>query len=345
VSERTGAGVVELALLDALDSLGAQPERRHSQCERVLAVVEDESDVPCGYGYEVLVDTARNWLTQIPLIEPLGNFGGQGNDPAAAPRYTEARLTPAGQLTLAAERGELAPLPIGLINGNTHRGGLRPPFRPQAVIDAIRLVHRKPRVASQELLDTIGPPDFITGCTVTGDLSALYAGELMELRLDSRLTITNEASLPEREDRFRLTLRPAPRSDAPPRNGTIIMIDNFPPYANPDETVASIARRADPQAWDDEYPELRHATRLELRNVLDLSRAERILVACVPAPDADPERVRDQVRDVYGVWIAVTVHLRRPLATMIRQWVARNRNEDILSSLAALEEAVAASTA
>jgi hypothetical protein len=34
----------------------------------------------------------------------------------------------------------------------------------------------------------------MTGCTVTGDMSALYAGDLMELRLDSRITITDEAS-------------------------------------------------------------------------------------------------------------------------------------------------------
>ena len=88
-------------------------------------------------------------------------------------------------------------MPIGLINGNTHRGGLRPPFRPQGIIDAIRLARRRPRVASGELLDVIGPPDFLTGCTVTGDMSALYAGQLMELRLDSRVTITDQASLPQ----------------------------------------------------------------------------------------------------------------------------------------------------
>jgi len=329
-------GVVELALLDALDTLRARPGRRFSGCERVLAVVEDTSAVPRGYGYEVLVDTARGWLTQVPLIDPQGNFGSQGNDPPAGPRYTEARLSPAGQLTLAAERGELAPLPIGLINGNTHRGGLRPPFRPQGIFDAIRLVHRKPRVASRELLDTIGPPDFLTGCTVTGDMSALYAGQLTELRLDSRLTLTDQASLPE-------WARPPRRADAPALKRTVLLIDQFPPYANPDETAKSLAARSKQRSWDDNYPELRDATRLQLRDVMDLStNRDGIQIACIPAPDADPEQVRNQVSDIYGIWVGVTVRLRRPLARTIRQWVKRNSDEDILGSLTALEQAVAA---
>jgi DNA gyrase/topoisomerase IV, subunit A len=336
VSERSGVGVVELAILDALDTLRARPGRRCCRCELVLAVVEDTSAVPRGYGYQVLVDTARPWLTQVPLIEGQGNFGGQGNDPPASPRYTDARLSPAGRLALAAERGELAPVPIGLINGNTHRGGLRPPFQPQGVIDAIRLARRKPRVASRELLDTIGPPDFLTGCTVTGDMSALHAGQLMELRLDSRVTITDQVSWPE-------WARPRPRPDAPARNRTVLLIDHFPPYANPEETAMSLAARSERRSWDDNYPELRDATRLQLRDVMDLStHRDGFRIACTPALDADPEQVRDQVRDIYGVWVGVTVRLRRPLATMIRQWVARNRDEDILASLAALEQAVAA---
>jgi DNA gyrase/topoisomerase IV subunit A len=336
VSERSGVGVVELAILDALDSLGARPGGGYRQCERVLELVEDGCAVPRGYGYEVLVDTARDWLTQVPLIDPRGNFGGQGNDPPSGPRYTEARLSPAGQLTLAAERNELAPVPIGLINGNTHRGGMRPPFRPQGIIDAIRLVIRKPRVASRELLETIGSPDFMTGCTVAGDMSALYAGQLMELRLESRVTVTDEPSLPPLAGQRR-------RPDAPARNRTVLLIDHFPPYANPDETAQSLAERSEQRTWDDEYPELRRATRLRLRNVLDVSTSrDGIQIACVPAPDADPEQVRDQVRDVYGVWVGVTVRLRTPLATTIRQWVARNRDEDIVAGLAALEQAVAA---
>jgi hypothetical protein len=46
---------------------------------------------------------------------------------------------------VATERGEIAPVPVGLINGNTHRDGRRPPFRSAAVIEAIRQVLLRPR--------------------------------------------------------------------------------------------------------------------------------------------------------------------------------------------------------
>ncbi len=167
-------------------------------------------------------------------------------------------------------------------------------------------------------------------------MSALYAGQLMELRLDLRVIIIDQASLPH-------WARPGRRPDAPARNRAVVLIDRFPPYSNPDETAKSLAARSGQRSWDDDYPELRHATRLQLRDVMDLSTDRGgFQIACIPAPDADPEQVRDQVRDIYGVWVGVTVRLRRPLATTIRQWVARNRTEDILGSLTALEQAVAA---
>jgi hypothetical protein len=74
---------------------------------------------------------------------------------------------------------------------------------------------------------------------------------------------------------------------------------------------------------------------------MDLSSSRNgIRLACLPAADAGPKQVRNQVRDVYGVWVAVAIRLRRPLATTIKQWVTRNRDEDIAGSLAALEQAV-----
>jgi restriction system protein len=61
-----------------------------------------------------------------------GNFGSRDGDPPAGWRYTDVRLSPAGQVALAAERGELAPVPVGLITGTTYQFGTRPPFRPAA---------------------------------------------------------------------------------------------------------------------------------------------------------------------------------------------------------------------
>jgi DNA gyrase subunit A len=44
--------------------------------------------------YDALVRMAQRWSLRYPLIDPQGNFGSPGNDPAAAYRYTECRLKP-----------------------------------------------------------------------------------------------------------------------------------------------------------------------------------------------------------------------------------------------------------
>ena len=62
----------------------------------------------------MLTDLAPPWKMPVPLVDPHGNFGDRGNDPPASPRYNQARLSPAGQVDLFAERGDLAaPVPLG----------------------------------------------------------------------------------------------------------------------------------------------------------------------------------------------------------------------------------------
>lgn len=63
-------------------------------------------------------------------------------------------------------------MPIGLINGSTHREGLRPPFRPHAVL--------------------VGLPWFPVGCLVTGDADALAEGRRTDLRLHARVSIDDD---------------------------------------------------------------------------------------------------------------------------------------------------------
>jgi hypothetical protein len=157
MGDRSGAGLVECAVLEALDSLGARPGR-HRKSARVLDTVEERIGLARGYGYEVLLDLARPWQTPLLLVDGQGNFGSRGNDPAANYRYTEAGLSRAGEVVLAAERGDLAPVPVGLINGNVYREGLRPPFRPLAIFEALREAIRRPRVTGEELASVVGPP-------------------------------------------------------------------------------------------------------------------------------------------------------------------------------------------
>jgi len=315
MGERSGVGLVECTILEVLDALGARPGQPHHPNARVLAEVEDRIGLAPGYAYEILLDLGRPWTMPVGLISPCGNFGGRGHDPAAGFRYTESGLTPAGQVVLDAERGELAPVPVGLINGSTYRAGTRPPFRPAGIIEALRQVIWCSGMTDGELAALVGPPQFGNGCTVTGDFAALAAGRPAVLRLEARVTIADDGN---------------------------VVIENVPPNANPDDTVASIADRARARDWAARYPGLHQHARLPLKDLRDESSTahDTDRIVCFPEPGTSPEQLRDQLLDIYGVYTTVDAALPQPLGAMIRGWVEAHQGEDLLASLAALEDAI-----
>ena len=313
MSERSGIGAVQLAILEALAS---RPGRGFRSNEKLLSQAEVQIGLAPWYAYPVLVDLAQPWKMPVTLVDGQGNFGSRGNDPAASRRYTESRLTEAGRVVLAAERRELAPVPVGLINGNTYRDGTQPPFRPLAVIEAIRHVIRHPRATGQEIVDIVGPPDFMTGCTITGDLAAFAAGHPTELRLQAKITISDDRQA--------------------------VIVENIPPNISTDDALLSIAKRAE-QTSDLSQPSPLHtATRLDLRSVADgsNSRISDGRIVCKPATGVPPEEVLDQLTRVYGVYTTLYVALPRSLPATIRQWVKTNQGEDLPASLTSLETAI-----
>ena len=314
MGDRSGVGLVECTILEALDSLGAQP-RRHRRSAKVLDAVEVRIGLAPGYAYEVLLDLARPWQMPLLLVDGQGNVGTRGNDPAANYRYTEAGLTRAGEVVLAAERGDLAPVPVGLINGNVYREGLRPPFRPLAIIEALGEVIQRPRVTGQELTSIVGPPCFLNGCAVTGDFAAMAAGRPTTLRLEARVTLS--------DDRRH------------------VLIENFPPNANPDEVATTLANRASRRAWAAEHPGLYGRAHLPLAELRDESSGRHgDLLVCVPSPGTTAGELREQLMNVYGVYTTVRVNLPRSLPAMLRNWVKAHAAEDLLTSLATLENAI-----
>lgn len=172
MTARTGLGPVELALLDAFDLLGADADGRRVRCSDVLTAVDQRHGIGPRYAWPVTVDLGVTWRVHLPLLHLYGNAGTQGGNPPADARYLEGRLSPVGALALAAERGEVGPVPLGLIEGSLYRGGPVPPFAPHAVVGAL-LAGR----------DDCGPPVLPTGGTVEGDLAALLSGETVRLRL------------------------------------------------------------------------------------------------------------------------------------------------------------------
>ncbi|MFQ1004179.1 DNA gyrase subunit A [Modestobacter sp. SSW1-42] len=92
---RDGLKPVHRRVLYAMFDQGFRPDRATVKCARVVGEVMGNYH-PHGDSsiYDALVRLAQPWSMRYPLIDGQGNFGSPGNDPAAAMRYTEARLTP-----------------------------------------------------------------------------------------------------------------------------------------------------------------------------------------------------------------------------------------------------------
>ncbi len=92
---RDGLKPVHRRVLYAMYDSGFRPDRGYVKCSRVVGDVmgnyHPHGDTSI---YDTLVRLAQPWSMRYPLIDGQGNFGSAGNDPAAAMRYTESRLTP-----------------------------------------------------------------------------------------------------------------------------------------------------------------------------------------------------------------------------------------------------------
>jgi DNA gyrase subunit A len=99
---RDGLKPVHIRVLYSMFDSGFRPDRGYNKCARVVGDVMGNYH-PHGDSsiYDALVRLAQPWAMRYPLIDGQGNFGSQGNDPAAAMRYTECRLTPLAMQMLA----------------------------------------------------------------------------------------------------------------------------------------------------------------------------------------------------------------------------------------------------
>ncbi|HEY8345794.1 MAG TPA: DNA gyrase subunit A [Symbiobacteriaceae bacterium] len=140
--------------------------------------------------YDTLVRLAQDFVMRYPLVEGQGNFGSVDGDPAAAMRYTEARLSRlAGEMLRDIEKDTVdfednfdnsereptvlpARFPNLLVNGSTGIAvGMAtniPPHNLGEVIDGIILMIDKPQVTIEELNQVIKGPDFPTGGLILG---------------------------------------------------------------------------------------------------------------------------------------------------------------------------------
>lgn len=165
--------------------------------------------------YDAIVRLSQDWKSPIPLIDMQGNNGSIDDDPAAAMRYTEARLSRlAGYLLedIDKETVEWAPnysdekleptvlparYPNLLINGITGiAAGYAtniPPHNFNEVIDAAIYRIEHPDCPIDELLDLVHGPDFPTGGLIIGSdgwRQALKTGK-------GRVTVRSKAVIEE----------------------------------------------------------------------------------------------------------------------------------------------------
>ncbi len=91
---RDGLKPVHRRVLFGMNEAGMQPNRPRAKCARIVGDVmgnyHPHGDTAI---YDTLVRLAQDFSMRYPLVDGQGNFGSMDDDPAAAMRYTEARLS------------------------------------------------------------------------------------------------------------------------------------------------------------------------------------------------------------------------------------------------------------
>ncbi|MFB6359906.1 MAG: DNA topoisomerase (ATP-hydrolyzing) subunit A, partial [Halobacteriales archaeon] len=192
--------------------------------------------------YDALVRMAQDFNMRYPLVDGQGNFGSMDGDPAAAMRYTEARMAPIAEEFLAdierdtvdfqanyddrLEEPEVLPagVPGLLVNGSSGIAvGMStnvPPHNLGEVIDAAAHLIEHPDCTVDDLMEHVVAPDFPTGGTIVGRepiLSAYKTGR-------GRLRVRAKYELEERDS-----------------GGDRIVVTELPYQMNKSRMVESIA--------------------------------------------------------------------------------------------------------
>src|SRR5450631_2902429 len=187
---RDGLKPVHRRVLFTMDDMGLQPERAHVKSANIVGRVMGEFH-PHGDQaiYDALVRLAQDFASRYPLVDGQGNFGST-EFPAAAMRYTEARLSHVAVEMLRGidedtvdvvatsddRRTEPVVLPARLpnllINGSSGIAvGMAtniPPHNIAEVIDAVVALIDNPDLTVEEMMRHIQGPDFPTGGLIVG---------------------------------------------------------------------------------------------------------------------------------------------------------------------------------
>ena len=188
---RDGLKPVHRRILYAMKENGYDSTKPYRKSARIVGDVMGKYH-PHGDSaiYDAMVRMAQDFSLRLPLIDGQGNFGSMDGDPAAAMRYTEARLAKAAETLLddiGKETVDFQPnydesifeptvlpskFPNLLVNG---AGGIAvgmatniPPHNLGEVIDACVAYVDNPMVTLEEMMEIVPGPDFPTGGIILG---------------------------------------------------------------------------------------------------------------------------------------------------------------------------------
>ncbi|MDP9195856.1 MAG: DNA gyrase subunit A [Pseudomonadota bacterium] len=225
---RDGLKPVHRRILYAMKEGGYDSTKAYKKSARIVGDVMGKYH-PHGDSaiYDAMVRMAQDFSMRLPLIDGQGNFGSMDGDPAAAMRYTEARLNKAAESLLddidrdtvdfhpnydeSVEEPDVLParFPNLLVNGG---GGIAvgmatniPPHNLGEVIAACCALIDNPDATLDELIQLVPAPDFPTGGVIlgrSGARSALETGrgsvvmrgkaEIEEIRKDREAVVITE---------------------------------------------------------------------------------------------------------------------------------------------------------
>ncbi|HML73372.1 MAG TPA: DNA gyrase subunit A [Anaerohalosphaeraceae bacterium] len=188
---RDGLKPSQRRILVAMNDLGLGPRSKHRKCAKIVG---DTSGNYHPHGdqatYGTLVRLGQDWNMRTTLVDPQGNFGSIDNDPPAAMRYTEARMTAAAVDMLEDLKQDTvdfvpnydetrteptvlpAKFPNLLVNGATGIAvGMATNIAPHnvsEVCEALLLMIDDPNCGFKDILEKLPGPDFPTGGIICG---------------------------------------------------------------------------------------------------------------------------------------------------------------------------------
>lgn len=188
---RDGLKPVHRRILFGMHEMGLAPNKPFRKCAKIVGEVMGNFH-PHGDSaiYDTMVRLAQDFSMRYPLIDGQGNFGSVDGDPAAAMRYTEARMAKLAQEVLAdieMETVDFTPtydesrtepvylpskIPNLLVNGSSGIAvGMAtniPPHNLNEVVDAAIHYLNNPEAKVSDLMQFVAGPDFPTGAFIYG---------------------------------------------------------------------------------------------------------------------------------------------------------------------------------